>query len=124
MKKQTILTGYDDAVMLVFTEKANKWTMEGDGIAFQVQAMSWKDKKKEDSIHGSLVISWKPNPLAGPHNIITQDDTKCQVVYEVELFDLDTGAAIPWEEAELATMYDFQAKGYTGWIANVQMDEL
>jgi hypothetical protein len=123
-KETTTLTGFSGADMSVFTNKKNKWSEDGEGVAFELQAITWSHEKIGSHISDSLVLSWAPNPISGPHNIIiTLNREKelgehiTQVVFEAQLLDKGTGEPIGWSEAELATVYDFVARDFTGWIS-------
>jgi hypothetical protein len=128
MKREiTTLTGFSGADMRVHTDKSNKADWEtGEGVAFLVQAITWEHPRPgTGGVAGSLVLCWAPNPTPGPHNIIITLNREehlgehiTQVIYEVELLDNETGEEVPWEEAELAKVYVFVAKGFTGWISN------
>src|SRR5437763_10077869 len=95
--------------------------MDGDGVAYEVQAITFTHQKKTDHIFGALVCCFTPNPMEGPHDLIittTNEEGKfaVQVVYESELLDRDTSEPVSWLEVDTDTCYNFMAKGLTGWI--------
>lgn len=115
-KKQTIITAYDGCNIFVPLH---------DEEAFEVQAISWKHKKREGLILGSLVLNGIHQAAEGPHHIIIVAEREkelgehmSQVVYGVELLDVDTGEPVSWLKTEAGVMYDFKAQGFTGWIVN------
>lgn len=116
-KKQTTITAYDGCNIFITTNR--------EGIAFEVQAISWKHRKREGLILGSLVLNGVHHPVEGPHHIVIVAEREqhlgehmSQVIYGVELVDVDTGEPVSWLEAETRVMYDFKAQGFTGWITN------
>lgn len=120
--KVTTLTGFSGCDMTVYSDKENKWSSDGEGVAFQVQAITWK-QNTDGKLAGSIVLCWAPNPTPGPHNIIiTCNGEDCKfganVLYEVILLDSETGEEVEWDKVDIAKIYHFIAEGYTGWIKN------
>lgn len=108
--------------MIIHTDKENKYNMNGDGVAYEIQAVTWIHKKVNGYIFGSLVCMAAPNPMSGPHDLIItgMDEQRnlagVQVVYGIELLDRDLNTPVSWLDMDTAKAYNFKARGFTGWI--------
>ena len=110
MEKTTITTfGGCDIIVLA-----------DDKEAFGIEALHWSHEKVNGLYEGSLVLNYRPNPVAGPHDLTIRLSNEygivtTNMVYGVRLLDKEAGGEINWIDAELNTAYKITLEDFTGW---------